>query len=282
MGASVFGPPAHYFPVRPTPHRFQAGLLPFGTDFGNGESDRHFFQIDSQRQRYLAAKNRVDGSRHRVLDRDEAERRVHQRVLAWIRETLHGEHPVLFAQPPDTYRDIAEAVQEDLVVLQRTADGHNAAIAVAVCFPSDWRPERIVGTDFRFIHGPVPGFADSEAQAAAMVAAMIDRGPYVRFVWTLKPSDDLDLHPEEGRHAMWDDAAIGFLRVERQVTVPFGDVGASLFLIRTYLYAFSSLSAAERSVLRSAVEVLPAPVARYKGLAAAKDVILSKLGSVDA
>jgi hypothetical protein len=278
MGASVLGPPAHYFPVRSTPHRFQAGLLPFGTDLGNGETDRRFFQIDTQRERYLALKTRVDGARHRVLERDAYERRVHQRVLAWIRETLHGEQPVLFAQPPDSYRDIAAAVQEDLVVLHRTADGRNAAIAVDVCFPSDWRPERIVGTDFRFIHGPVPGFADSEAQAAAMVAAMIDRGPYVRFVWTLKPSDDLDLHPEEGRHATWDDAAIGFLRVERQVTVPFPGVGASLFLIRTYLYAFSSLSAAERTVLRTAVERLPAPVARYKGLAAAQGLILSKLG----
>jgi dimethylamine monooxygenase subunit A len=269
--------PARYFPVKPTPFRFQAGLLPFGTDLGNGEVERQFFQVDSEREHYLSEKRRVRPERHHLLERDEDERRVHQRVLPWIRATLEHEHPDLFAPAPPTYGEIAAAVQEDLVVLHRRRDGSNAAIMVDVRFPSDWDPDRIVGTDFRFIHGPVPDFADTTAQADSMVAAMIDRGPYVRFVWTLKPDDHLDHHPIDGRHETWHADREGFLRVERQITVPFADVGAALFIIRTYLYPFSRLTAEQRRRLRQAVQSMPPEAARYKSFVADKSLILQLL-----
>src|SRR5262245_9130047 len=163
--------------------------------------------------------------------------------------------------------------------MHRRADHGDAAIAVDVSFPSDWRPERVLGTDFRFIHGPVPGFADRTAQARSLVGAMIDRGPHVRFVWTLKADDDLDHHPDVGPHRGWSPHGGGFLRVERQVTVPFTDVSAALFLIRTYLYPFASLSAAERAAIADAVETMPAPAAAYKGLVEPRQTILSLLRS---
>lgn len=266
-------PPARYFPVKPAPFRFQAGLAPFGTDFGNGAADRQFFQIDCQRARYMDAKQRVNPSRHRVLARDAAERCVHSRVLPWIQTTLQREHPQLFGQTPETYRDLAGQVQEDLVVMRRCTDGSDAAVAVDVSFPSDWRPERIIGTDFRFIHGPVPGFADREPQARALVSAMIERGPHVRFVWTLTADGELDHHPEEGRRTSWQESKQGFLRVERQVTVPFREVDASLFLIRTYLYPFGELTNEQRQRIAWALETMPADAGRYKGFFVAMPAI---------
>lgn len=212
-----------------------------------------------------------------MLARNDDERRVHERVLAWIDETLRREHPRRFPRVPATYREIAAAVQEDLVVLHRRADGSDAAIAVDVCFPSDWYPDRIVDTDFRFIHGPVPGFADTDSQARALAGAMIDRGPHVRFVWTLKADDILDHHPARGGHLTWGEAKEGFLRVERQLTVPFADVDASLFLIRTYIYPFASLAAEQREMLIGAIERMPEAAARYKGILENRAAILPLL-----
>jgi hypothetical protein len=269
--------PARYFPVKPTPFRLQAGLLPFGTDFGNGRTDREFFQLDEQRERYLRAKGAVDPSRHAVLCRDDGERRTHATVVPWIRRTLAAEHPEVARGVAEEYRALSLAVQEDLVVLHRGAGGDDAAILVDVSFPSDWRPDRIAGTDFRFIHGPVPGFADAAAQAASMVTAMIERGPYVRFVWTLAADDFLDHHPEQGRRRAWSEATEGFLRVERQVTVPFAEAQASLFLIRTYLYPFSDLTGEEREVLRRSLATMPPEAARYKSFTAAMPDILRLL-----
>lgn len=269
--------PARYFPIKPSVFRFQAGLHPFGTDFGNGVADRLYFQLDEHRAHYVRAKRRVNPGRHRVLARTAEERRANQRVLDWVRETVRREHGDRFAVPPRTLRGIAERVQEDLVVIHRGAGSRDAAIAVDVSFPSDWRPERIVGTDFRFIHGPVPGFADNAAQARSIVSTMIERGPYVRFVWTLKADDHLDHHPDGGPYPEWSPDGEGFLRVERQITVPFPDVSAALFLIRTYLYPFAALSAVECNAISRAVRTMPAPAGAYKGFAEPRAIILALL-----
>jgi dimethylamine monooxygenase subunit A len=263
---STAPPPARYFPVRETPLRMEAGLKPLSTDFGNGARDRFYFQLDAERDRYLGAKRLVPSSRHRVVERGPADRRVHADVLAWMGETLRREHPAAFAGVAlDSYGAIAALVQEDFAVVAR-ASGPGEAIAVHVSFPSGWRPERIAGASFQAIHGPVPGFADAEAQASSMVRAMVERGPYVRFVWTISADDHLDHHPEEGRRDPWRRDGAGWLRVERQVTVPFVDLDASLFLIRTYLYRFASLTESERAILARALEAMPEELRRYKGL----------------
>jgi hypothetical protein len=100
-----------------------------------------------------------------------------------------------------------------------------------------------------------------------MISAMVERGPYVRFVWTICADDTLDHHPDEGRRrgfAAGSDR--GWLRIERQVTVPFPAEQTSLFLIRTYLRPFASLSREERETLSRALGCLPDSTARYKGL----------------
>ena len=244
----------------------EAGLRQLGTDFGNGPSDGSHFQVDVERDRYLRAKRRVPPSRHRVLARDGADRRVHAEVLAWMAETLRREHPETFARDRlDSYAAIGDRVQEDFAVIAR-ASGPGEAVAVHVSFPSGWRPERIAGASFRAIHEPVPGFADADVSAESMIRAMVQRGPYVRFVWTVCADDHLDHHPEEGRREKWRSGGPGWLRVERQVTVPFVGADASLFLIRTYLYPFASLAQSERATLAGALAAMPEEVRRYKGL----------------
>lgn len=265
--------PARYFPVKDTPLRMEAGLLRHGTDLGNGPADRLFFQVDRELDRYLAAKRVVPSSRHAVLARDEQERAIHATVQRWLRDTLAREHPerhaALVAERADAgFAALAAAVQEDLVVLRRMPDGGSSAIAVHVSAPSGWRPERIHGAGFAAIHAPVPGFAKDARAERAMVDAMVERGPYVRFVWTVAADAHLDHHPEEGRREPWRADGPGFLRVERQTTVPFAAHDASLFLIRVYLTPFAELAPAERRVLSRALAAMPAEVAAYKGLAA--------------
>jgi len=253
-----------------------------GTDFGNGAADRLFFQVDEQLERYRAAKRAAPPSRHAVLLRDTTERALLVEVVAWIRATLAREHPELPLPPADLDPDAAFAalatlVQEDLVVIRRLPDGDSSALAVHVSIPTGWRPERIHGASFGAIHAPVPDFAKHPAAEQSMVAAMVDRGPYVRFVWTVCADDHLDHHPEEGRRAPWRAGGPGFLRVERQITVPFPAHDGSLFLIRVHLYPFASLTRDERAVLATAIERMPPAVAAYKGLAASAPTVLDLL-----
>ncbi|UJR85652.1 heme-dependent oxidative N-demethylase subunit alpha family protein [Sandaracinus amylolyticus] len=261
--------PARYFPVEPTPLRMQAGLIRFGTDLGNGARDRLFFQIDDERPRYLAAKRASPPSRHVIAGEDAIAQRARDAALAWMRDTLATEAPDVLREA-DADRDardpleaIARAVQEDLAVLEH-GGGEGRAVALDVRFPSGWRPELLAGASFSRIHAPVPGFAKDDRVSRSMVASMIGRGPYVRFVWTLSADDALDHHPDAGLRRGWDDAARAWLRVERQITVPLE--GASVFLIRTYLYDVATLDEAQRDVVREALRVMPEELRDYKKL----------------
>lgn len=272
MSLASLRPKARYFPVKPGPLRMQPGLSRFGVDFGNGSVDALFFQRDPETPRYLAAKAAVlarHPERFAWLDGD-AEQRALEHVTRWIEARAQLEHAG--DAPPEgpwqtRFEALARATAEDIVVIARDAGGQERAILVHVCFPSGWRPEAILGQSFLQIHAPVPELEAIQRSASALVDALIERGPYVRFVWTVSADDRLDHHPDHGRTDAWSrDTTRGFLRVERQVTVPLPEVGASLFLIRTYLYAFDELTAAERALLGDVLRETSPAVLAYKGL----------------
>ncbi|GAB4522470.1 MAG: DUF3445 domain-containing protein [Haliangiales bacterium] len=296
---------AHYLkPIKPG-HPLRAGLMPLGTDFGNGEVDGHYFQRDEQAEHYLAEKRALDSAgqprrkRYGLLADTDAQRRAHEVVIEWIRATLAREHPQVIADvdamPASTspYEALALNVQEDLVVIQRaktpeaSADGNaldreaadnDALIMTHVCFPSSWPSDQVLGYSFRRVHGPVPGFADNPVAAASMVNAMVDRGPYTRFAWTLAADDQLDHHPTRGSQRPWQrDQPEAWLRLERQVTVPFPEVSASLFLIRIYRYALSSLNPDERARLREAIVRMPESARRYKQIDKCQEQLMALL-----
>ena len=174
-------PPARYFPVTPGVLRMRARLVEFGSDLGNGHRDALYFQVDQDRERMLAQKQRLMHlqGRFAVAHSGHVEEATHEAALAWMQERLASEHPELAVHASgdiaERYRALATTVQEEFVVVQRTGT-MDRAIAVFVCFPGAWRPENVIGRSFFEIHGPVPGFVDTDAAARSMVSAMIDRG----------------------------------------------------------------------------------------------------------
>ncbi len=288
--------PACYVPVRPGPLKMQAGLRKFPEDFGNGAADGYIFQRDLEFETYIAAKGnparaqgRAPRERAWVTDAP-GDREIVREVLAWSdarakeevagyasAATEDGEQPDIVT----AWDHFALQVQEDLAVLRMHGDGTHRLIAAHVCFPSGWRPERLVGASFDEIHRPVPDFADDSRASASMARSMVARGPYVRFVWTVSADDVLDHHPEDGVRAPLEGATNLWLRVERQLTVPFAKVGASLFVIRTFRYPVESLAASQRADLTDAVRAMPETIAAYKGLAAGRATILDHLAALD-
>lgn len=249
----------------------QPGLFRFGTDFGNGEADRSFFPRDASLTHYLAEKARVLAA-HPERDacsiqseRDEARVVTAQR---WITDTLHTEARVELTGLPRA--SLGAQLMEDFAVLGRDESGQDRTLWLHACFPSGWRPEHVLGHGFTQIHARIPAFEAVAKKAPSLVDAMLTRGPYVRFVWTISADDVLDHHPEQGEHAAWSDAtARGFLRVERQTTVPLPGAEACVFLIRTFLYGFDELEAEQRAVLAQALQQMPAEIQRYKSLTSA-------------
>jgi hypothetical protein len=261
-----------YFPVGEAPLRMAPSLARFGTDFGQGELDRLFFQVDDRYAAYRARKAAAPPSVRFLCGEDSGARAARREALSWMRRTWSREHPDLplpAERTPESaaFDDFALSIQEDFALLGAGADGRGRTLLVDVRFPSGWRPERLAEADFSEIHGPVPNFPLDDKAARAMVRAMVERGPYVRFVWTVSPVPDLDQHPDRlDRRAAWATASQLWLRVERQVTVPFSKVQCGLFLIRVHMTPISTYGRSERDRLRHALEVMPEDVRAYKGL----------------
>lgn len=259
---------ALYFPVQPEPLRMQPGLFRFGTDFGNGEADQRFLPRDADLPRYLAEKSRVlaafpERDAYSIQStRDEAS------VLAaelWLKSTLRSEARIALDEVPRAA--LGAQLMEDFAVLGKDESGQDRTLWLHACFPSGWRPEHVVGHGFAQIHARIPAFEAVAKKAPSLVDAMLTRGPYVRFVWTISADDVLDHHPEQSWRAPWSDASErGFLRVERQTTVPLPGAAACVFLIRTFLYEFTELSREKREILAQALERMPAEIQRYKSL----------------
>lgn len=263
---------ARYFPISARPLTMAAGLHRFGADFGQGARDQQYFQLDEERPRYLADKRRAPLER-RVFGthaRDASGATALAAALAWMRATLAREAPDVLRDceqdraAADELDALARNLQEDFCVLEAGESYAGRAALIDVRFPSGWRPERLRDASFERIHAPVPGFPGSALAASSMVQAMVERGPFVRFVWTLCPVDRLDQHPE--RRSSWDQAAGVWLRVERQISVPLPAARASLFLIRVYHYALAQLSEAQRARTLDALAQMPEPIRAYKGL----------------
>lgn len=242
----------------------QPGLFRFGTDFGNGAADRQYFPNDVTQARYAAEKERILRAypeRSATDLRDTADEIALEAARRFIVDAWRVEGNGDLSTR--SLSELSAELSEDCAVLTR-AD-HTAFIHA--CFPSGWRPQQVVGKSFRQIHQHVPAFEGVATKAASLVSAMLARGPYVRFVWTISADDELDHHPEQGRRAAWlPSTPRGFLRVERQTTVPLANGAASLFLIRTFLYGFDELSGEQRAILAGALRLMPQEIVHYKGL----------------
>jgi hypothetical protein len=257
-----------YFPVQPEPLRMRAGLSRFGTDFGNGEADRRYFARDATSPRYLSEKARVLAAyptRDAVSIQSQRDEACVQAAHVWLCQTLEREGHAPLSQSSRVA--LGRGLVEDFAVLRLDETGADRTLWLHACFPSGWRPEQVLGRSFAGIHAHIPAFEAVARKATSLVEAMVKRGPYVRFVWTISADDELDHHPEQGSQRAWTaETARGFLRVERQTIASLPDVDGCVFLIRTYLYGFDELSPEHRATLAQALQRMPGEILRYKNL----------------
>jgi hypothetical protein len=128
-------------------------------------------------------------------------------------------------------QQLSLAMQEDWVLM--SPEGHFEA--GSVCFPSGWAPGEKFGLSLAAIHAPV---ADGEAlrkASQALTRAMLQKGPFQRFVWTLTRNKNLARHPGYPTDLQAESDSALYFRYERQTTLALPRSGRALFLIRVYV-----------------------------------------------
>jgi len=311
------GQPARYLPFINSRYEVKVGLVKLGTDFGNGTSDRQVFLIDNTWPRYRQAKlaaRAEDLGRYVCSHQLSAD--AEQQLTRYITRQLCTEHSQYFqldndgnqftlqcALPGDnlhfdpqlrlldTDTDASPAylssldalacqVQEDMAFMD---NGDPSRLRwLHLCFPNHWAAQDKIGKTFPAIHEPVAEIERITARAQTLMASLVQQGPYVRFAWGLASDPQLDRHPARGGGRGFSETGSLYMRVERQVTVPFPGHGF-LFTIRTYLVDSATLSAEQCSQLQRAVDSMSAASKRYKGIAGNEtsiDAVLQR--SIDA
>jgi hypothetical protein len=190
--------------------------------------------------------------------------------LAW----LGGFQPQSAAE---FFQALTLSLQEDFVVMQPGTDGGLRASLLSVAFPSGWRPEEKLGQSMFEIHAPVAENQALQRSARALSEAMQFKGPFVRYVWTLSGSGALSRNPGEDSFVNISRAEQLWFRCERQITVPLFEQG-SLFLIRVFVEPLHETLAVagRRDRLIQSLASMSDAVLAYKGIARAKELLLSR------
>ncbi len=161
-------------------------------------------------------------------------------------------------------------LHEDLVLIRRDSAHEQQVVAecLHVSFPSGWWPEEKLGASFEKIHAPVADSSKLQAAAGALGRAMIERGPFERFVWTICQTPQRARPPSLAVQVPVELSSL-WLRYERQVTWPLPQFGRALFFIRVYIVALETVFSepARRVAILQSLGSMSDAVIDYKGLA---------------
>lgn len=307
-------PTPNYFPIERGVYEVTAGLRPLGFDFGYAELDRNVFQICSDFAEFR--KNKIECRKERLskyfVTLDLSEKHKSYTTEFIVKRLLH-EYPLIFKlenhvlhcshshdkisfnsdwslKKIESVEDIGPAVtesldalslqvQEDLVLMCRNQVKKDYLGMIHLCSPSHWAAEDKIGNSFFRTHQPIPGIDKINRIADNMVEAMINKGPFVRFVWSFVTDKRLNHHtvaPSSWDPAKWKGRSFDlsqaipfFFRVERQVVFGLPEIEASLFTIRISFIDGTEIKSNEnyRTQLLGALNSMTPESRVYKGVA---------------
>lgn len=187
-------------------------------------------------------------------------------------------------QPLDALDFLALNAQEDYAIVARDPmGGEDWQACLHVCLPQHWDPRDKIGRPFGPVHAPVGGAAPLIATANKLMAAVIEKGPFLRFAWGIATSARLNHHPESPPDA---DRGGGdfdpdktFLRVERQTLWGFPAEQGAFFTIRPYVYPLRDAVRSEvrRAQLALALRSMTREHLAYKGMERLRDPLVAWL-----
>ncbi|AIE86414.1 heme-dependent oxidative N-demethylase family protein [Fimbriimonas ginsengisoli] len=293
--------PAIYTPWTKGIYEVAPALRPFGVDFGNGAADQRLFQIDSEFERYAENKRTALRERRGKYARAfRLSREVERATIELIVTRLATDYPERFSAAwegdhrallegdkqwvlPANGRGnesaaldlLARLVPEDLAIVS-VEDSVDWVSYLHLCSPSHWAAEEKIGRSFFDVHEPIPGFEKINRVSSGLVDAMVNKGPWVRFVWGVESDDRLNHHPEPPPgfdQEEWDgrrfEGGRFWVRTERQIVTGMPEVGAALFTIRVGFVPDTVVLADEmlQTSLLRALDSMSPEARRYKGLA---------------
>jgi dimethylamine monooxygenase subunit A len=186
------------------------------------------------------------------------------------------------AEALDWMQAFSAQPEPDWVLLSSGQGSEPAVLGGEVVFPSSWSLPEKAGLPLSAVHGPVPGLQAAIGAGIGTFLARLAAGAcWQRENWGLSADAELNHHPALNRPRLQPGAGLEqtWLRLEHQFLTRLPRTGALLFGIRVTLHRLDHVAAqpAVAPRLARALRTLPAPMAEYKGLSAARPALLQAL-----
>jgi dimethylamine monooxygenase subunit A len=192
-----------------------------------------------------------------------------------------GESVETFASPDPWERclKLGGLWEVDFLLMKPDDEGVFRLYGGCLCFPSHWDLREKLGLPMADIHAPVPGLNESLGRQIDGFLRRIKPGiSWERANWGLSRTGELNLHPSRQLPRL--DAGITlddvWFRLEEQSLVALPTSGGILFGIRLVILPMRQIKAdpvARQGMIR-ALQTMPEPMARYKGIAPARERLL--------
>ncbi|MGH8017816.1 MAG: heme-dependent oxidative N-demethylase subunit alpha family protein [Opitutaceae bacterium] len=184
---------------------------------------------------------------------------------------------------PDDMRELATALEPDVLLLAPDAESVLRLRGGALVFPTSWALEEKMGKPLQAIHAPVPGLNPGiGAQLDRMLPRLAPGAAWCRSNWGIAATDELNMHPSRALPApalplrperLW-------LRVEHQALVALPQNRGLVFGIRLALHRLDEVvagSAAVRRGLARALQTMTPELLRYKRIDAIAPELVAHL-----
>jgi hypothetical protein len=184
----------------------------------------------------------------------------------------------------DQCRWLCRRWETDFLLLKPDAEGAFRLCGGALCFPSHWDLGTKMGRTVAEIHDPVPGLNAALGRSIdGFLEKIRPEISWERHNWGLTRSPELNQHPSRELPGL--DAKVEldevWWRLEDQSLIALPRSGGVLFGIRVTVHPLREVRdhAAARAGLVQALETMPAGMATYKGVAAARARICTLLNA---
>lgn len=185
--------------------------------------------------------------------------------------------------PIDRCRLLGELWEADFLLMKPDDEGVFRMVGGCLCFPSHWDLGEKLGLPMTAIHAPVPGLNETLGRQIDGFLQRIKPGiSWERSNWGLSRTSELNLHPSRSLPRL--DASVSldevWFRLEEQSLVALPAAAGILFGIRLVNRPFREIKtdAAARQGMIRALQTMPEPMARYKGIAVARQRLIEVLG----
>ena len=196
-----------------------------------------------------------------------------------------GESADAFAalDPLARCRKLGGLWEADFLLMKPDDHGVFRLYGGCLCFPSHWDLGEKLGRPMADIHAPVPGLNEQLGRQIDGFLRRIKPGiSWERVNWGLSRTGELNLHPSRRLPRLDSGVTLDevWLRIEEQSLVALPESGGILFGIRLVIHPLRRVKsdpAARQGMIR-ALRTMPEPMARYKGIAPARERLIGLLG----